>query len=449
MVKNPKITNNPGITNNPNIKIRIEIIRLVSDGTGVGLIEGKTTFVPGMLPGEKGEVRIIEDKKTYQRAEVIDISNLSPKRQAPPCSVYQECGGCDLQHLNYDYTLDWKRQWVEDALSRIGGLHNIQVEPVIGMEEPWRYRNKAVLHRDKEGRLGYYKHKTKEVVQFDDCLVLSENANRRIKRIQEIMGKSCPGINTVTVRESNRGKGLILFDGNTRDTKELEQKIREMRKEELFSPNSCSLAISKGSRESAGSGAQYLNEYFDDIRFRVSPRAFLQVNAAQTKILYSLILDYAELQGKEEVWDLYCGIGTITLMLAKRAQRVVGIEENPYAVEDAIENAKENGIPNVSFVQGKVEDKLKSISGYPDIVVTDPPRAGMDPQVVERLYRMKPRKIIYVSCNPATLARDLKALECSSDGCGGVYRIERVQPVDMFAWSSHVETVVLMSRVKE
>lgn len=423
----------------------IDIVRLASDGAGVGFIDEKTTFVPGMLPGEKGRIRIVEDKKTYQRAEIMDIFNPSLVRQAPPCSIYTECGGCDLQHLPYEITLDWKRQWVEDALSRIGGLHNIQVESVIGLEEPWRYRNKAVLHRDHEGHLGYYRHKSHDVVQFSDCLLLSENTNRRIRRIREVMGKCCPGIHTITFRESNRGKGLVLFDGNVKEPKELEQKIRELKKEELFSPNQCSIGIAKGSRDFEGSGAQYLNEYIDDIRFRVSPRAFLQVNPQQTKRLYSLVLDYAGLTGKEEVWDLYCGIGTITLMLAKRAGRVIGIEENPFAVEDAKENAKDNTMKNVSFLQGKVEDKIKGLSGTPDIVVTDPPRAGMDPKVIQRLFEMKPHKIIYVSCNPATLARDLKSLGCSDEGCGGVYKIEKIQPVDMFPWGAHVESMVLMT----
>lgn len=426
----------------------IEIVRLASDGAGVGFIEGKATFVPGMLPGERGTVRIVEDKKTFQRAEVLDISSPSAERQAPLCSIYEECGGCDLQHLKYASTLHWKQQWVEDALSRIGGLHTIRVEPVLGMEDPWRYRNKAVLHRNEEGRLGYYRQKSKDVVQFADCLLLSESTNSRIKKLQEIIGKGCPGIKTVTFRKSNKGKGLLLFEGNTKEKAgELENKIRELRKEEEFSPQMFSIAVPRSEKVFAGSGAQYLNEYIDEIRFRVSPRAFLQVNPQQTGRLYSFILEFAELEGKEEVWDLYCGIGTITLMLAKRTRTAVGIEENPYAIEDAIANAKDNGIANVRFIQGKVEEKLKSLSGYPDLVVADPPRAGMDPLVVERLLKIKPRKIIYVSCNPATLARDLKALGCSSPGSGGSYMVEKVQPVDMFPWTQHVECVVLLERL--
>ncbi len=426
----------------------VEIIRLASDGTGVGFIEGKATFVTGMLPGEKGKVRITEDKKKYQRAVAMEIREISPERNAPPCSIYNHCGGCELQHMNYSYSLEWKRRWVEDALSRIGGIKDIVVEPVIGMEAPWRYRNKAVLHRDEEGRIGYYKHKTKQVVEFDDCLLLSRDINTRIRKFQDILGKSCPGISTVTFRESNRGKGLVLLDGNTKAHKELEPLVKELKKEESFSPQVCSIAIPQGNNDFEGSGAQYLNEYMTDLRFRVSPRAFLQVNPSQTNRMYGMVLEWAELSGSEEVWDLYCGIGTITLFLARKAKSVIGVEENPYAIEDAIQNAQGNGFDNVRFIQGKVEDKIKDLSRQPDIVVTDPPRAGMEPLVVERLLEIKPEKIIYVSCNPATLARDLKALGCTSSGCSRVYEVRKVQPIDMFPWTGHVECVVGIQKVE-
>ncbi|NLI93467.1 MAG: 23S rRNA (uracil(1939)-C(5))-methyltransferase RlmD [Peptococcaceae bacterium] len=430
----------------------IEIVRLTSDGTGVGYLAGKTTFVPGMLPGEKGKVRISEEKKTYQRAEVLELLEHSAERQIPPCSDYHVCGGCDLQHANYAYSLKWKRQWVEDALTRIGGFRDIRVEPVMGMEDPWRYRNKALLHRNEEGRWGYYKEKTKEVVEFEDCLLLSRNTNERIRKLRKTLGNRCPGIKTATLRESNRGKGLLLLEGNTKEKQELEYLVRELKKEEIFSPHICSVSIPQGGEEFEGSGAQYLNEHLDELRFRVSPRAFLQVNAAQTEKLYGLVLDWAQLSGREEVWDLYCGIGTITLMLAKRAGHVIGIEENPYAVEDAAQNAKDNKIANVHFLQGKVEDRIKGISHTPDLVVTDPPRAGMEPLVVQRLLEVKPRRMIYVSCNPATLARDLRLLlanEGENEAGKENYKIEKVQPVDMFPWTAHVETVCLMSKVNK
>lgn len=388
----------------------ISIERLASDGSGVGYLDGKATFVPGLLPGETGRVKIIEEKKNYRRGELVDISDPSPERQMPLCPVYQECGGCDLQHLRYESTLTWKKQWVEDALSRIGGLRDIKIEPVLGMESPWRYRNKAVLHRDQKGGLGYYRPKTNDVVQFTDCLLLSKDTNQKIQNFKDRLGDDSWDIRTVTFRENSRGEGILFAESD--DPKE------------------------------------FLYEYIDDLRFRVSPRAFLQVNYTQTAKLYALILEYAQLQGQEEVWDLYCGIGTITLMLAKRALKVIGIEENPHAVKDAGINAEENGITNARFVQGKVEDKLASVTGTPDIVVCDPPRAGMDQLVIERLIQLQPQKIIYVSCNPATLARDLKILTGGSANSNnqGVYTIQKVQPVDMFPWTAHVECVVLITR---
>jgi len=423
----------------------IEIVRLASDGTGVGYIDGKTTFVTGMLPGEKGKVKLVESKSTYQRAEPIEISHPSSERVSPRCPVFTQCGGCSLQHMNYEHTLEWKRKWVTDTLQRIGGIQDIEVEPVIGMTKPWRYRNKAVLHRDAQGRFGYHREKTNEVVSFTDCLLLSTSMNKKIKKLQEGMGSCCSGITTATFRQSNRGKALVLLDGNVKNTGELEKKIKALRQEPEFSPSVCSVSIPKGNVDYWGTGPQFLNEHIDDIRFRVSPRAFLQVNPEQTAKLYSLVLNFAQLTGKEELWDLYCGIGTITLVLATRCKKVLGIEENPHAVKDAIENAKDNDITNVQFIQGKVEDKLKAVSHIPDIVVTDPPRAGMNPLVIEKLLEIKPKKIIYVSCNPATLARDLKALTTDDGKEEGAYSIQKVQPVDMFPWTSHVESIVLMT----
>lgn len=427
----------------------IEIMRLASDGTGVGYIDGKTTFVIGMLPGEKGTVQIEENKNNYQRAKVLEIRNHSKDRNTPDCPVYLECGGCSLQHMNYEYSLYWKCQWILDALQRIGGIQNIEVEPVIGMTEPWRYRNKAVLHRSRDGGFGYHREKTNQVISFEDCLLLRKSMNKKILKLQKIMGNCCPGIKTATFRESNHGKALIMLDGNVKDNGELDKKVKVLRREPEFSPDICSISIPRGNTAFWGTGSQFLNEHIDNIRFRVSPRAFLQVNPTQTAKLYSVVLNCAQLTGQEEVWDLYCGIGTITLLLAKRVRKVIGMEENPQAIEDALINAKDNGITNVRFIQGKVEDKMKALTGNPDIIITDPPRAGMKPEVVEKLLKSRPKKMIYVSCNPATLARDLKVLTSSDEGIDGGYVIQKIQPVDMFPWTSHVETVVLMSRVKD
>jgi len=413
----------------------IEILRLASDGSGVGYIDGKATFVPGLLPGEQGKVRIREAKKNFQRAEIISISRFSADRQPAPCSVYPQCGGCNLQHMTYKATLVWKKQWEIDSLQRIGGLKdaNKKVQNVIGMQNPWRYRNKAVLHRDAGGRLGYYKEKSKDVVVFDDCLLLSEATNQRIKTLQRVLGDSCPEVKTVTFRENQAGKGMVIMHAEA-ESEQLEKKLQELKKEKEFSASDCILIITERDNYK-------FYERWGNLKFGVSPYAFLQVNTTQTAKLYGLVLEWTDLKGREEVWDLYCGIGTMTLMLAQKTGKAVGVEENPQAVVDAKENAKENKVDNVSFVQGRVEDRISALAGKPELVVTDPPRAGMDREALTQLLALGPARIIYVSCNPATLARDLKILTES-----GTYQVEKVQPVDMFAWSHHVETVCLMSR---
>jgi len=417
--------------------IEIQALRLSSDGSGVGRDEtGMTTFVPGLLPGETGLVTIAERKKRWQRGELKKILKSCPERVTPPCPVFASCGGCQLQHLAYQETLKWKRIWVEDALQRIGKLNldEITVHPTIGMDVPWRYRNKARLHMDAQGRLGYYREKTNDTVVFPDCLLLSKRMNRWIKSAeknlcrQEVFGDIQTKIvdYEFTWRENTRGEGILVVQS-------LQGKEKPFI---LFDP--------EGSRRLPKDyPANYLLEEIMGLRFLVSPLAFLQVNPKQTEVLYAKALEYAALTGNETVWDLYCGVGTITLLLARHAREVVGVEENPYAVSDAEKNAALNGLRNVRFVQGKTEEKLKSLLGCgavkPDVIVLDPPRAGVDPKGLEQIIHVAPQRIVYVSCDPATLARDLGRLAIAG------YRIHEVQPVDMFPWTSHVETVVSLS----
>jgi 23S rRNA (uracil1939-C5)-methyltransferase len=475
LVKSEADRNKDVLTTDNTDIYEIEIIRLASDGTGVGYLDGKATFVPGLLPGEIGRVRIRERKKRYQRAELLEILKTSPERQTPLCKAYSQCGGCALQHMNYEYTLFWKRQWVGDALRRLGGLTDVKVEPVIGLENPWRYRNKAVLHWDAEGRLGYYKAKTNEVIRFEDCLLLSEATNERIRSLQKLLGNNHPDIKKAIFRESSSGEGLVILEGENSvclTDKELakhnfNQSLNSARNRSLKKDINLARDMEENSEEEIEGKTKgvHLLETIDNLCFRVSPQAFLQVNPQQTEKLYSLVLDFAQLQGTEQVWDLYCGVGTITLLLAQQAARVVGIEENPQAVQDAILNAQQNGFKNVAYRQGKVEEELAKLAELPDLVVVDPPRSGMDKLVIEKLLELKPLKIIYVSCNPATLARDLKMLVCGETNDGaresresnerenttvrGTYMLEKVQPVDMFAWSHHVECVTLMSKVEK
>lgn len=421
-------------------KSRLECLRLISDGSGVGYMNGIATFVPGLLPGETGEVEVYYAKKKWQRARLQSIIKRSPERIAAPCSVFEGCGGCQLQHTTYEETLLWKQRWVEDALSRIGKI-SVEVKPVIGMPTPWRYRNKARLHREPTGKLGYYKEKSKDLVHFSDCLLLSERMNRWIRLTEEFLTDGFAEIHTLTFRENTMGEGQLLLEGPP--TKALSDADNPDFFEALFKEG----VRSVWGTDSEGSlalvwGEEAFSQTILDMTFDVSPLSFLQVNPLQTDVLYSHVLEGAALTGDEIVWDLYSGIGTLALALASKAKKVTGIEENPFAVEDAIQNAvNNNAIGHVEFLKGKVESRMMKIDEQPDVVVLDPPRTGMHPIVVQRLLELKPQRIIYVSCDLGTLARDLGLLT------QGGYRVNSVQPVDMFPWTQHVESVVLMSRV--
>jgi len=417
----------------------IECLRLITDGSGIGYQNGIATFVPGLLPGETGEIKVYEAKKKWQRAHLQKVTKRSLQRLDPPCSVFEQCGGCQLQHTTYEETLFWKQQWVADALMRIGKI-KVEVKPTIGMPDPWRYRNKARLHREPTGKLGYYKEKSKELIHFPDCLLLSERMNRWIRLTEEFLTDGFSEIHTLTFRENTKGEGLLLLEGPP--TKLLSADDNPEFFEALFKEGLRSV----WGTDSEGSlvlvwGEEVFTQTIGDLTFEVSPLSFLQVNSHQTDVLYAHVFEGAALTGGETVWDLYSGIGTLALALATKAKKVTGIEENPYAVEDAIQNAvNNNAVGHVEFLKGKVESRMMKIEEQPDVVVLDPPRAGLHPEVIQRLLEMKPQRIIYVSCDPGTLARDLAALT------QGEYGIVSVQPVDMFPWTQHVETVVLIEQ---
>lgn len=441
----------------------MECLRLSSDGSGVGYTNGLVTFVPGLLPGEAGEIQVVERKARYQKARLIKLLNPSRFRRDPPCSVYEVCGGCHLQHLSYAEALVWKRQWVADALQRIGKI-NVQVNPVLGMDHPWRYRNKARLHRDETGRLGYYREKSNDTIVFKDCLLLSEAMNGWVRALEEILRKESLPVKNIVFRQTMKNEGLVCFEGvpDSKGISRLKRELdtvhsavkREKMKElhplkepgpEAVEPQGLEGIQSVYGLDPSGLavhlwGGEGMEVSLQGLSFRVSPSAFLQVNPVMTEKLYALVLNWAGLTGGELVWDLYCGIGTLTLALARRAQRVIGIEENRFAVEDAKRNSQINKVKNVEFLTGRVEDLLTGViegsTEKPDLVVLDPPRAGVQPEVVDALLQVKPKSIIYVSCVPATLARDAGRL--AQEG----YQVKQVQPVDMFPQTGHVETVV-------
>lgn len=432
--------------------IEFECLRLASDGAGVGYHKGKATFVAGLLPGEKGKVQIIEEKKNWQRGKLLSLSKGTESiyRVSPPCTVFGICGGCQLQHLSYEETLLWKKRWVEDNLTRIGkiNMEKVKTHPTLGMDEPWRYRNKARVHRGGEGDLGYYQEKSNSTVRFSDCLLISESMNHWIKEVEKSLTSIEAKIQTITFRENSRGEGMLILDP-IEDEEKIRVAIETLdwnRAAEQGSGDhhqaklSCIWGIRANGKPVHLWGNQQFTEEILGLEFILSPLAFLQVNPIQTRKLYGQVLQWAQSSPDKVIWDLYSGIGTITLALASKAKKVWGIEENPYAVHDAVLNAEHNQVRNVEFIAGKVEDMFPRITDHPDIVVLDPPRAGAHRRVLEGLIELRPHQIIYVSCDPGTLARDLGILH------QGGYQVREVQPVDMFPWTNHVECVVKFER---
>jgi 23S rRNA (uracil1939-C5)-methyltransferase len=444
---------------------------LATDGSGVARSDGVVIFVPGLLPGAWGRVQVTERRKNFWRGELLEVVSPGldgtepcgmgepegqemgepegqrmnePQRQGkgctrkvPPCPVFELCGGCDLQHMSYEDTLHWKKRWVEDALTRIArtdvhaGAKEL-VKAVIGMKEPWHYRNKATLHWDGS-RLGYYGAHSYKVVEFENCLLLPGAMNEIVKPLGKLLAECEAEALSVIMRVDTAGQ-LVLAAA---DEKGKGQFAEFIRKAGTISDARIEEAVNRACLTYVIGGVA------ERVTFSVSPRSFLQVNTAQMHTLLRIAAEMASLKGDEVVWDLYSGVGALGLWLARSVREVVGIEENKQAVCDAEMNARHNGISNLRFIPGRVEDILKSglretDQARPDVVVADPPRTGLSNRVMEDLMGLQAKKILYVSCNPATLARDVGKMEN--------YQVVDVQPIDMFPWTAHVECVILMSR---
>ena len=407
-------------------------------GEGVARIEGKATFIPYTIPGETVAVTITEEKKNYQRARLDQIIISSPDRTEPPCRHYFTCGGCSYQHVKYERQLALKRQVVEETLKRIGRI-DIKVNPVIGMENPWHYRNKVEWHTGQEAGeplLGYYINNTHKLIDIEDCLLISEemkDASRYIKnRLQQLR---VPVACKVTVRQSTLGQLMIIFSGTGTSEIDFAQLADCFKEASLYSIDQGIVCLHHGETR--------LNEKLGEITFEISPQAFFQVNHSQTEKMLDIIKDYAQLRRSDTVLDAYCGTGSIALSLAQDAKRIVGVEEFKAAIKDAKRNAFLNNITNNQFIKGTCEDIIPILEDDFNVIILDPPRNGCKKELIQAVINKSPRSIIYVSCNPSTLARDLAVLKDS------IYQVKEVQPIDMFPQTHHVETVVLMSRVKD
>lgn len=466
--------------------VTVEITDIGADGEGIGRAEGFLLFVKDAVVGDVVEARITRPKKQYAYAKTEKVISPSPFRVQPRCEFYRQCGGCQIQACAYERQLAFKENKVKNNLIRIGGFDAALVErvtePVIGMEEPFRYRNKAQypVGTDKAGNpiVGFYAGRTHSIIANTECFLGPEENRRILEAVLDYMRE-----NKVSAYEEESGRGLIrhilirtgfasgqimvclIINADSPAALPVQEKLLEGLTA-LKGMTSISLNLNTrrdnvimGERVHTLWGRPFIMDTLRiqgrgevrELTFKISPLSFYQVNPVQTEKLYSLALEYAGLTGEETVWDLYCGIGAISLFMASAAKRVYGVEVIPQAIRDAKENARRNGFENVTFFTGRAEEVLpefyrrESAGGsermmrHPDVIVVDPPRKGCDEVCISTMLQMAPRRIVYVSCDSATLARDLKLL------CEGGYELRRVRPVDMFPMTGHVETVVLLS----
>ena len=452
-----------------NDELILKIEDMGVDGAGIGKADGMTFFVKDAVIGDVVRAKVMKLKKTYGYARLMELLEASPDRVEPKCPYYRQCGGCQIQALSYEKQLEFKERKVCNNLERIGGFTEIPMEPIVGMEEPYHYRNKAQfpVGTDKDGHIvtGFYAGRTHTIIPNRDC-ALGLPVNREIlDLVIDFMEKY-----HVSAYDEKTGKGLVrhvlircgftskekmvclIINGKSLPHSEkLVEALREIDGMTSISIN-CNTGrtnVILGRKTVVLWGQEYITDQIGEISYEISPVSFYQVNPVQTEKLYGLALEYADLHGEETVWDLYCGIGTISLFLAQKAKQVYGVEIIPQAIENAKRNAVKNGIENAEFFVGKSEEVLpvfyekEAAAGrkaHADVIVVDPPRKGCDEKLLETIVKMAPDRVVYVSCDSATLARDLKIL------CENGYELKRARAVDQFCHTVHTESVCLMER---
>lgn len=444
--------------------IEIDIDGYSHQGAGIGRIENLAIFIEGAIPGEKVKARITETKKNFLKGNLLEVLIPSLHRTEAPCPVFTSCGGCQLQHISYEKQLDLKTQMVKDMLIRLGKLTEVKVLATIGMEKPWHYRNKGhfqVETRNGKLVLGFYGASSYELVPAHHCLLFSPKVTEIIRDLEELLNqykiegynrKTARGyLRNIMIRESKAtGEVLLVFVTKDKRTASLTEICTSLTKKypQIVSLwqniNTTTESMLLGNVSILIAGQEYIKDKIGQFEYQISPQSFFQINPVQTEVLYSKAKEYAGLTGQEIVLDAYCGIGTIGLFLSSSAQKIIGIEVVKEAIEDAKTNALLNQAANTEFLVGQVEIELPRLvqQGFkPDVVIVDPPRKGCDPKTLEAILQVMSTKIVYVSCDPATLARDLRVL------VNGGYRVVEVQPVDMFPQTGHVECVVLIERV--
>lgn len=456
---------------------RVTIEDIGVNGEGIGKVNGYTLFIKDAVIGDVVEAKVMKAKKNYGYARLMKILTPSPDRVEPKCPFARKCGGCQIQEMSYEKQLEFKNRKIRGNLERIGGFSTEMLdqvmEPIVGMEEPFYYRNKAQFPfgTDKDGNpiTGFYAGRTHDIIANTDC-ALGVAVNQEILEIiLEFMKEY-----GIASYDEKTGKGLVrhvlIRFGFT--TKEImvclvvngkkiprsEELVERLKKIEgmtsiTMSSNMKNTNVIMGESYETLWGQGFITDYIGDVKYQISPLSFYQVNPVQTEKLYGLALEYAGLKGDETVWDLYCGIGTISLFLAQKAKQVYGVEIVPQAIDDARNNAKINGIENAEFYVGKAEEALPEYyreyekmhpgeTAHADVIVVDPPRKGCEESLLKTMVDMQPERIVYVSCDSATLARDLKVI------CEKGYRVEKVRGVDQFPMSVHTEVVCLLSKTK-
>ena len=443
----------------------VDIVDIGQGGVGIGKYEGFTVFVEGGLIQDKVKVRINKSKKNYAVGDIVEILEKSPFRVDRICSDdLKDCGGCQIQELDYNKQLELKTNEVKQVISRIGKLENVEIHETIGMQSPCRYRNKAqfpIQNINGSTAIGFYKKKSHDVIPTDMCVIQHDINDKIIKIIKTYIQAYNVSIYNETTHTGvlrhlvtkvgfTTNEVMVVLVANGTNLPHLNE-LASVLKENILGFKTLVLNVNKaktnvilGKENKVIYGNGKINDYIGDLVFEISPLSFFQVNPVQTEVLYNKALEYAELKENDTVFDIYCGIGSISLFLAQKATKVYGIEIVEDAIKDAKINAKLNNLNNVEFYVGKAEEvvpKMYSEGKTANVVVVDPPRKGCDEKVLDTIVSMKPDRVVYVSCNPSTLARDLAYLDERG------YKCVEIQPVDMFPHTMHVETVAKLRRI--
>lgn len=442
-----------------------DIISQGYEGEGIAKIDNKyPIFIEGALKGEKVKVRIVKVNKNFAYGKLMEVLEASEERVNPPCAIYKRCGGCKLQHASYKAQLDFKWDRVKDCVSKIGKLDPSIVKYPLGMEEPWRYRNKVQLPIgliNGEVKIGFFAPRSHDIIDMESCLIQDEIGDKVVKLTREWIEKfnirpyNVDGeydekgiVRHIMIRRgftTNEVMIVLVTNGEKLPHKEefVDLMVKNIPgiKSVIQNINSKKTNVILGLESKTLWGEDTISDYIGDFRFNISPLSFFQVNPTQTEVLYGKALEYANLTGNEEVFDAYCGTGTITLFLSQKAKKVYGVEIIPQAIDNAWINAKENKVENVEFFVGESEVVIPDLINKgvkADVVVVDPPRKGCDKKLLDAITNIDAKKIVYVSCDPSTLGRDLKVLEENG------YKTLEVQPVDMFPNTAHIENVALL-----